>query len=96
MPRLTGLIFKAIALFFNGRIETTFFPINRVAHAVDNLDNTAPAFTDIRADLRLTTDSLCIIPELYLYVLFGQRAIIRFAGCMSGLHVKLLWSISAL
>ena len=90
MTRLPDLIFKATALFFNGRIEATFIPINCVAHAVDNLDNTAPAFTDVRADLRLTTDSLCIIPELYLYVFFGQRAVIRFAGCMSGLHVKLL------
>jgi len=90
MPRLTGLILKATALLFNGGIETAFFPINCVAHAVDNLDNTATAFTDVRADLRLTTDSLCIVPELHLYVFFGQRAVIRCAGCISGLHVKLL------
>jgi hypothetical protein len=44
---LTDLIFKAAALLFNSRIKATFFPINRVAHAVDNFDNAAPAFTDI-------------------------------------------------
>ena len=79
-------ILKTAALLLYGRIETASFPIHCVAHTVDNLDDIAAAGPDIRAKFRVSADILRTAFELYRYMFPGQRALICFIDCLSGLH----------